>query len=64
MATTSFDRNFVVSDSKSIEQIHKDLEAPRHVKIKKRNYKADSVKGIALLKQQLLNLEACQGLGG
>ncbi len=59
MATALFDRSFVVDDSKSIEQIHKDLAAPRQVKIKKRNYKADSVKGIALLKQQLSNLETC-----
>lgn len=59
MATASFERSFVVNDSKSIEQIHKDLAAPRRIKIKKRDYQAESEKGIQLLKQRLSNLETC-----
>jgi hypothetical protein len=57
MATTSFDKSFVVRDSESIRQIHKDLENPRKVVIQKRDYEADAKKGIELLAQQLSNLE-------
>lgn len=59
MATASFDRSFVVEDTRSIEQIHKDLANPRQIKVKKRNYKLESAKGIQLLKQQLSNSEKC-----
>ena len=57
MATASFERNFVVTDSDAIKQLHNDLQNPRKVTIITRDKKADSEKGIELLKQQLSNLE-------
>ena len=57
MATASFERSFVVTDSDAINQLHKDLENPRKVTIITRDKKADSEKGIELLKQQLSNSE-------
>ncbi len=57
MATASFERSFVVTDSDAISQLHKDLENPRKVTIITRDKKADSEKGIELLKQQLSNSE-------
>ena len=59
MATASFDRSFVVNDQESIKKIHDDLAQPKLIKVKVRNYKADSKKGIQLLKQRLSNLENC-----
>lgn len=57
MATASFDKSFVVNDEKAIKQIQFDLKNPHKVTIIKRDLKADSEKGIQLLKQQLSNLE-------
>jgi hypothetical protein len=57
MATASFERSFVVTDSDAIKQLHNDLQNPRKVTIITRDKKADSEKGIELLKQQLSNLE-------
>jgi hypothetical protein len=59
MATVSFDKGFVVRDKESIDRIHYDLKHPRIVRIKKRNYKAESKRGIRLLKQRLSSLETC-----
>ncbi|MBF7073982.1 hypothetical protein ISG33_11280 [Glaciecola sp. MH2013] len=57
MATASFERSFVVTDSDAIKQLHNDLQNPRKVTIVTRDRKADSEKGIELLKQQLSNSE-------
>lgn len=57
MATASFERSFVVTDSDAIKQLHNDLQNPRKVTIITRDKKADSEKGIELLKQQLSNLD-------
>ena len=57
MATASFERSFVVTNNDAINQLHKDLENPRKVTIITRDKKADSEKGIELLKQQLSNSE-------
>ena len=56
MATTSFGKNFVVSDQNSINQLKSDFSNPRKVTTKKRNIEAENVQGIKLLKQQLFNL--------
>lgn len=56
MATSSFSKYFVVTDQCSIEQFKRDLDNPRHIVVKKRDYKADEQKSIALIKQRLLNL--------
>ena len=55
MATSSFNKNFVVTDQECIKQLRISLNQPRRVEIKKRDYEADKIKGLALLKQQLLN---------
>lgn len=57
MATASFEKSFVVVDGHAIKQLQDDLENPRKVTFVKRDRKADSEKGIELLKQQLLNSE-------
>ena len=53
MATVSFEKSFVVKDKQLIEQLHYDLEHPRKVQIANRDLKADSKRGIALLRQRL-----------
>lgn len=58
MATASFDKTFVVSDTASIKQIRRDLAHPHQVKVQTRNYKAESAKGIELLRQRLSNSAA------
>ena len=47
----------MVTDSDAIKQLHNDLQNPRKTIIITRDKKADSEKGIKLLKQQLSNLE-------
>ncbi|WP_133493130.1 hypothetical protein [Alcanivorax sp. 24] len=59
MATASFDKSFVVKDKQSIDQIHQDMANPRHIKVKKRDYTAESKRGIELLKQRLSDSETC-----
>lgn len=59
MATTSFDKSFVVTDQESIDRIYNDLAHPRLIKVAKRDYKAEGAKGIKLLKQRLSNSETC-----
>jgi len=58
MATASFDKTFEVSDTASIVQIRRDLAHPHKVKVHVRDYKAESAKGIKLLRQRLSNLAA------
>ncbi|EXJ11027.1 hypothetical protein [Nitrincola nitratireducens] len=57
MATTSFDKCFVVTDQESIERIYYDLAHPRLIKVAKCDYKAESAKGLKLLKQRLSKSE-------
>ncbi|WP_019613519.1 hypothetical protein [Psychromonas ossibalaenae] len=59
MATTSFDKSFVVSDQTSIKQLKSDFTNPRKVSIKARNVKAENEQGIQLLKQRLSNSVHC-----
>ncbi|MDM1292576.1 hypothetical protein [Acinetobacter indicus] len=55
MATVSFNKSFVVDSPVAFNAIIKDLEEPRKVEISNRDYKAENVKGIQLLKQRLSN---------
>jgi hypothetical protein len=56
MATTSFDRSFVVTDPVSIKQFKQDLDNPTKVKFAKRDLEEDKHKGIASLKRRLSTL--------
>lgn len=55
MATVSFNKSFVMENQVAFDAIINDLENPRKVKVAKRDYNAESVKGIQLLKQRLSN---------
>ena len=55
MATVSFNKNFVTENPVTFNAIINDLDNPRKVKVTKRDYNAESVKGIQLLKQRLSN---------
>jgi len=57
MATVSFNKSFIVSNSNSFNAIINDLEKPRQVEVSERDYKAENAKGIKLLKQRLSNLK-------
>jgi len=57
MTTASFNKDFVVTDEKSIQQLKSELYKPRVVKVKPRDHKRDKVKGISLLRQRLSNLQ-------
>jgi hypothetical protein len=57
MATASFNKDFVVTDEESIQQLKSELCKPRVVEVKKRDHKKDKVKGIGLLRQRLSSLE-------
>lgn len=59
MTTASFEKDFIVEDELSIQQIRKDLGKPRQVQVKKRDYKAENAKGIELLKQRLSSTRVC-----
>ena len=59
MATTSFFKDFVVTDTKSIQQLQNDLQFLQVVAIKSRNHENDKIKSINLLKQRLLTLTTC-----
>ncbi|MBB1362141.1 hypothetical protein H5125_08260 [Shewanella sp. SR44-4] len=59
MATASFNKDFVVTDKKSVQQLKNDFNNPHVVTVKVRDYKKDKVKGISLLKQRLSTLETC-----
>ena len=53
MATASFDKTFEVSDNAAVVQIRRDLAHPVKVEVRVRDYKAESAKGIKLLRQRL-----------
>ena len=55
MATVSFNKSFVIENPVAFDAIIKDLDNQRKVKVTKRDYNAESVKGIQLLKQRLSN---------
>lgn len=55
MATTSFDKNFIVTDEKAIAKFKRSTTAPRKVTVKQRNYESDKEKGIQRLKLKLLS---------
>ena len=55
MATVSFNKSFVMENQVAFDAIINDLENPRKVKVAKRDYNAENVKGIQLLKQRLSN---------
>ena len=55
MATVSFNKSFVIENPVAFDAIIKDLDNPRKVKVTKRDYDAENVKGIQLLKQRLSN---------
>lgn len=57
MATTSFDKDFVVTNKDSIKEFKDDSKKPLKVVVKQRNYDADKQKGIQLLKRHFSALE-------
>ncbi|WP_372943247.1 hypothetical protein [Shewanella sp.] len=59
MATASFNKDFVVTDKKSVQQLKSDFNNPQVVIVKVRDYKKDKAKGISLLRQRLSTLETC-----
>ena len=56
MATSSFNKHFVVTDQESIERLKTDLNTPRKVTINSYDRHTENKKGSQLLKQQLLKL--------
>ena len=56
MATSSFTRSFVVSDSEAIKQLKHDLKNPVRLKYAKRDLEKESKEGIAILKRRLESL--------
>ncbi len=59
MATTSFDKNFTVSDESAIAKFKHAAKNPRRISVKKRNYESDKEKGIRLLTRKLSNSVTC-----
>lgn len=57
MSTASFERSFVFSSEESVSIISNELVNPKKVKLKKRDYEADKIKGISLLQQRFSKLE-------
>ena len=57
MPTSSFDKSFVVSDEKAIQQLKSDIENPKKVIVKKRNFESDRISGIQLIKDTLASKE-------
>lgn len=53
MATSSFDKNFVVKDSSIVAKVHKKLQSKNCIKVIKKDIKKESSRGVALLKQSL-----------
>jgi len=53
MATTSFDKSFIVTNEERIEKFRRAAATPRKVVVKRRNYESDRSKGIQLLAQRL-----------
>ena len=56
MATTSFDKEFIVTNEQRIEKFKEAATNPRKIAVKQRDYASDKSKGIQLLTQQLSNL--------
>lgn len=59
MATASFEKNFIVQDSASIERLERELASPRTAKVSKRDYKIENTRSIEILKQRLSNSKTC-----
>lgn len=59
MATTSFDREYVVTEIKSANKLSSDMEKPVKVQAAKRDYAKERQKGVRILKQQFSSLETC-----
>jgi len=57
MATTSFEKDFTVTDKEVIQKLKRATAHPRKISIKKRDYKSDESEGINLLRRKLSNLE-------
>ncbi len=55
MATTSFDKDFKVTDDKVIKEFKSAAANPRIIAVHKRNYESDKSKGIQLLTRLLSN---------
>lgn len=53
MATSSFDKGFTVKDKKTANRVHKQLERKNTVWVVKKDVKAESTKGVDLLKRSL-----------
>lgn len=51
MSASSFDRAFVISDPKSIKAFREALDNPIKVKVSKRDYEADSKRGVEMLRK-------------
>jgi hypothetical protein len=58
MATASFDRRFSVTDSRAVSKLRGDLDAPRVITVKERDFDRDAQKGLQLLKQRLSALKS------
>ncbi len=58
MATTSFNKAFVVRDEGSIRQFKLDAENPARVKFSKVNYAKEEERGLASLDRLLSRLKA------
>lgn len=59
MATTSFNKDFIVNDPNSVVSILKSLEEekPNHFELSQRNQEEENKRGLALLKRKLSNLQ-------
>jgi hypothetical protein len=53
MPTSSFDKEFIVTDYEAIRQLKSDMENPIKVTVKKRNYESDRRSGIQIIKDKL-----------
>lgn len=53
MATSSFDKGFVVTDIKTTQKVQKQLASRNNVKVAQKDVKAESSKGVQLLKRSL-----------
>lgn len=47
MATSSFDKHFVIRDSAVAEKLHKSLKNPNTIKVRNRNLDNETKKGIS-----------------
>jgi hypothetical protein len=56
MATTSFEKRFVITSAKAAKQIRDSFDNPKKIVVKKRDLKSESARSAELLKQKLFNL--------